>query len=311
MPSLIYQELTAPQLTALIHRHFPGAADYRVAIAHGGLFNTTYRLTLADKTAYILRVGPVHPEYLLPFEHGLMAADATAATLLAAHGVPGSRVVAWSPRDPVLGRAYMITRCLPGVTLNDPAVTPAERLALYRQLGTAMAAFHAIPGTGFGRLAEPTRRFATWAGWVEAEFATTLELLVQHGLLGKAQAARVQAFVAAARPALDAITAPCLVHADLWEGNVLVSPDHRRLVAVIDCDRGLFGDPEFDFAITTFPADFYAGYGSGPASDPDAVLRRTVYHALYSALDGFVYAVEYANPAASADCLRELMRVTG
>ncbi|WP_262316888.1 phosphotransferase family protein [Lacticaseibacillus parakribbianus] len=308
MPSRIYQELTPPQLTALIRRHFPGATGYRVAVAHGGLFNTTYRLTLATGAAYILRIGPVHRELLLPFEHGLMAADAQVADLLAQHGVPGSQVVAWSPRDAALDRAYMLTRCLPGVTLNDPAVTPSERLALYRQLGATMAAFHAITAPRFGRLAEPDRRFATWSGWVEAEFATTLALLVHHALLTPAQAAHVQAWVAATRPALDAITTPHLVHADLWEGNVLVSLDHRRLVAIIDCDRGLFGDPALDFAISpTTPAEFYEGYGRRPAPDAAATTRDTVYRALYSAWDGFVYAVEYANPQAAAECLARLV----
>lgn len=38
----------------------------------------------------------------------------------------------------------------------------------------------------------------------------------------------------------DQVTVPCLVHWDLWDGNVFVKDN--RITGVIDCERSLWGD---------------------------------------------------------------------
>jgi Ser/Thr protein kinase RdoA (MazF antagonist) len=48
------------------------------------------------------------------------------------------------------------------------------------------------------------------------------------------------------------IKIPRLLHADIWDGNVLVrrmnDTDRYELAAVIDADRAIFGDIDFEFA---------------------------------------------------------------
>jgi fructosamine-3-kinase len=43
------------------------------------------------------------------------------------------------------------------------------------------------------------------------------------------------------------VTEPCLVHNDLWEGNVLLEPASGRVLGIVDLERALYGDPLLDF----------------------------------------------------------------
>ena len=77
---------------------------------------------------------------------------------------------------------------------------------------------------------------------------------------------------------LDAITVPHLIHGDLWYGNILVDRE-RNLAAMIDGDRALFGDPEFELATGWMISDsFLEGYGRGLDMSEEAV--KTAYEGM-------------------------------
>ncbi|MFD0431715.1 phosphotransferase family protein [Streptomyces zhihengii] len=101
---------------------------------------------------------------------------------------------------------------------------------------------------------------------------------------------RIRRRFAAARPVLDDVTRPALVHFDLWQGNLLVDgpPGRRVLSGIVDGERMFWGDPVADFvSLALFEdigddADFLAGYAQagGPAVlDDPARLRLALYRA--------------------------------
>ena len=73
------------------------------------------------------------------------------------------------------------------------------------------------------------------------------------------------------RQRFDSVTAPRLVHGDLWLRNVLVEqgPDGWRITALLDAKRAFFGDPaaEWIFGFLDIPRAFWDGYGRCLAGD--------------------------------------------
>ncbi|MFJ7269532.1 phosphotransferase family protein [Streptomyces sp. NPDC099050] len=78
--------------------------------------------------------------------------------------------------------------------------------------------------------------------------------------------------VRARGPLFDQVTAPSLVHFDLWEGNILLAERHGRLeiTGILDGERSFWGDPLADLVstalfddITRDPA-FLSGYRPAP-----------------------------------------------
>ncbi|MCI9215226.1 MAG: phosphotransferase [Oscillospiraceae bacterium] len=95
---------------------------------------------------------------------------------------------------------------------------------------------------------------------------------------------------------LDAAGPPCLLHTDLWEGNVLLDRDTHAILALIDGDRAVYGDPDFEFASSWMdvPA-LLAGYGIDPSEDisPDRRKRRTLYRLFYALLEAYTPFEKY------------------
>ena len=98
---------------------------------------------------------------------------------------------------------------------------------------------------------------------------------------------------------LDAIDTPRLLHADLWDGNVLVRPMSSgwEVAAIIDGDRALYGDIDFEFASGWMMTDaFFDGYGARPAETPECQRRRLLYKLLYELNDFNISLIEYDKP---------------
>jgi fructosamine-3-kinase len=72
---------------------------------------------------------------------------------------------------------------------------------------------------------------------------------------------------------------PSLLHLDLWSQNILT--DNGRITAILDFDRGLYGDPELEFAVLdTYgygTPGFFEGYGKPRPADSKAQIRQRLY----------------------------------
>ena len=66
---------------------------------------------------------------------------------------------------------------------------------------------------------------------------------------------------------------------------------------MIDGDRALFGDIDFEFASGWMMTDaFFDGYGARPAETPDCQRRRLLYKLLYELNDFYISLIEYDRP---------------
>jgi hygromycin-B 4-O-kinase len=149
-----------------------------------------------------------------------------------------------------LGDAHICTsRRAPGVRVHD--LTSAEFSAVMPSMRDVMAAIPAsdLAGTqGFGRFdANGTAPHGTWKG-----FLTSVADPQRFDWSG----APVDMAVVRAAVALVMALAErcperrCLVHGDFGSYNLMT--DRRRITAVIDWDRALFGDPLYDTANLLF-----------------------------------------------------------
>lgn len=311
MTSLIYLELTKEELEKIVTQHFPSTQAYRFQLLKGGLFNTTYKLDLlSEQESYVLRVGPINRQLLLPFETGLMAAEKYVYTLLKEVKVKCPEVLVCEDSNSWLKRSYMLTKYLLAKPLSDETIPEGAKENLYQQLGSSMRRFHEIKAPKFGRVSKLLVGEAddSWGAYLLKEMTQALTYLTAANLLTFQEEKEIKDIFVRNLPLLNEIKEPVLVHADLWEGNVLVSEDAKNLVAIIDADRAIFGDPEFEFASPWLQQKpFFAGYGKIPVETPASKIRKRLYQMVYCGLDTYVWAVEYQNPEESARTKKQLL----
>ena len=290
------------ELDELVQRHF-FTADYTAMPLSGGMINTSYRIRLADGSQWVLRIGPPDKKILLPYERHLPSAEDLFYKLCRSHEIPVPGVAAFREEEPPR-RDYMFTEYLPAHALCAEGRTEQERAHLRERAGALAAKMHAVCGTKFGRLTKIANGggYSRWSDALIAECAEWEECAVPAGIFSAQEAKRVQSVFAHFSPLLDEITEPHLVHADLWDGNVLVRDDGQEpLLWLIDGDHALFGDVNFEFASGWMMCEnFLRGYGATPPSDPPNETRKKLYMLLFAINDAFAWKSEYLDGEKSA-----------
>ena len=304
MDSLLFQTLSEEELRAVALRYF-GERLSGWELLRGGLFNTTYRLDMTDRSV-ILRLGPVHREVLLPYERYLMASEPVIQEIMHQRAIPTSKTILLDLDRTVLDRDIAIVSLIPGVSMTSLELGPTQERDICRKVGELTWAIHAIsandlpepPSRPFGRtsLVLNGQGSASWREALLCEIHQWAERAEEVALIPREMIVRCIRCFEALCDVFDDITEPSLVHGDLWYGNILVD-DHGDLRAIIDNDRSFFGDPDFDLMLPWMPAEpFMEGYGSILDMSDRAVLRRKLYRFLLLLEDTYILKMEYRDP---------------
>lgn len=274
----------------------------------GGTYNTVEELVLTDGSRYVLKVPPPPTAPGLRHERRLLVSEAEFYRAAAEADVPVPRVVAVGPH-------LLMTAC-PGEPW-DGTLTAAERTVLRRELGRQVARLHRVTGPGFGY---PSGALGPLAADWRTAFVTMLDAVLDDARRYRPRLPRPVDVVArtlrAAHDALDEVTVPCLVHFDLWQGNILVDrlAGEARIGGLIDGERMFWGDPLADFVSLALLGDigkdraFLTGYREGGGASGLGVTER-LRLALYRCYLYLIMLTETVPRAAGEEHVRRLREV--
>ena len=250
-------------LIRLAKAAFPDKEVQQLTELTEGMFNAAYRIDYTDGTASILKIASTNPDGLMTNEIELMRAEVTTMELLRRHGIPHVPGVQFSDFSRTLcSGTYFFMEVIPGRSLNSVAgELPAETVdAVMGEVGAFQRLTTAIHRDTFG-LAGDARRFATLYELERYMLGNVLGDAARRGLSFCFTPEELLAQLERDRACFDQVTAPCLVHFDMWAGNIFVH--EGRLSGVIDWERTLWGDPLMDdpFRSPNQHPAFLAGYG--------------------------------------------------
>jgi aminoglycoside phosphotransferase (APT) family kinase protein len=249
-----------------------------------GYFNAAYRLELDDGQICVLKIAPPANVLVLRYERDIMATEVEVLRLARAHtDMPAPRVLFNDDTRHIIPNPFFAMEFLPGVPFNKvkAQMAPDDRLAIERAAGGYLRQMHEIRGARFGLFAQPNRQSASWReafGWlIDDVLADGIDMQVVLPFAYEELSARL----AAKGAVLDDVTSPCLVHWDLWDGNIFVDPAARRITGVIDFERALWADPLMECNFGAFggvsPA-FAEGYGRPMLQTESQQRRRALYN---------------------------------
>lgn len=287
--------LSAEDINRIANKHFSkNIAEYK--LLKGGLFNTAYLIELESSSEkYVLRVEPRNREKLLPFEHNLPEAENYICELLEKNGIPSNRVVASDFSERIIDRKYMIFSYIDGIVLSDKLIQKKNAPNLYEQVGKITREIHELRGEYYGRVSDSFRgvTYSSWSDFIFSELSELETACVENKVISAKAFERIRALFKDGKKYFDSVTEPCLVHSDLWAGNVMVNNEQSEVLAVIDTDRCVFGDPDFDLAAPwMINENFLRGYG-GVCNTEERKIKLLYYNLFYAIIDAYVWKVEY------------------
>lgn len=257
-----------------------------------GKFNSTFVCDVTPGAALVdgagrvvVRVAPPDSAGFLFYERGMMAQEPGLHRLLREKtSVPVPRIFVHDSTHTVVDRDFLLMEYVDGVALSESGVSAREREDVVHQVGKLLREVHdTCRAESYGYLGEH-RCMAPQPDWVSA-FAVMWDALIGDieacGVYGPDDAAAARAAFERHRAVFDRWVASSLLHMDIWDQNVLIGND-GRVVALVDWDRALWGDPEIELAVLDYCgyniASFWRGYGSRPDRSPRAAVRAAFYH---------------------------------
>jgi len=233
-----------------------------------GHYNDSYYVNL-DSDKFVLRIAPPDSTPKLFYEIDMMKSEVNIHRLVREHtDVPVPQIVYHDFSYDIIDRDYLIMEYLEG---NSGFFDEKE-------LGKYVKQIHDIKSDTFGY---PERAAPTGENWPDI-FYTYVELIFNDclscGVIDNDEYGHFLSIYDKHRNVITEVS-PSLLHLDLWTQNILTV--NGRITAILDFDRGLYGDPELEFAVLdTYgysTPEFFKGYGKPRPVDSKAQIRRKLY----------------------------------
>ena len=245
-----------------------GLGGCTVNPAGAGHYNDSYYLD-GKQGGFVLRVAPADDVPKLFYEVDMMRSEVNIHRLVGERtDVPIPKIVYHDFSREVIDTDYLIMEYIEGI----------PGLFDQRELGRHVRQIHSI---GADRYGYPDRMAPTGDNWPDIFHVYVRMILgdcTSCGVIGRNEYEYILSMYDRHRDAVVDV-APHLLHLDLWAQNILTV--NGRITALLDFDRGLYGDPELEFAVLdTYgysSPEFFEGYGTPRPSDANAQIRRRLY----------------------------------
>jgi len=207
----------------------------------GGQSNPTY-LVHARGARYVLRAKPGPAVKLLPSAHAVEREFRVIAAL-GKTGIPVPKTYCLCEDEAVIGRSFFVMEYVEGRVLWEPALpamSPAERAAIYDETNRVLALLHKVDyqGAGLADFGRPgnylARQIARWSRQYRASETEEIDAMD-----------RLIAWLPQNVPAEEA---SAVVHGDYRLDNLIFHPREPRVLAILDWELSTLGDPLADFA---------------------------------------------------------------
>jgi len=245
-----------------------GFGKRRFSSMGAGLYNDSYRIE-AGNGKFVLRIAPPDDVPKLFYEIYMMKSEVNVHRLVRQHtNVPVPEIVYHDFTRDIIDRDYLVMEYLEG---NSGIFNEKE-------LGEYVRQIHAIGSDKFGYSERAAPMSESWPDI----FKTYVKLILRDCLsCGVIDSSENDYFLSIYEKQGGVIgdVEPSLLHLDLWSQNILTVDG--RITAILDFDRGLYGDPELEFAVLdTYgysTPEFFEGYGKQRPADLEAQIRQRLY----------------------------------
>jgi len=249
-----------------------------------GYYNAAALLELDDGLKCVLKAAPPDSVQTLRYEKDIIKTEVNVMQMVRAQTeVPCPQIYCYDTSRSLLASDFFVMEYLPGTPFHKlrREFKPEAQARIERGMGRLARQINKITGPAFGYFARPEQHGTSWRdcfgnmlrdllldGW---EAGVSLPL--PYDELFK----RLEAHF----DSLDEVETPCLVHWDLWEGNIFVDPRTRKITGVIDYERAMWGDPLIEFIFMNLdPSSTYMqGYRTNLLATPVQRRRRQLYNA--------------------------------
>lgn len=285
MKSLTKNTQTKDSLNNMIANAFPLEKCIEVTELTEGYFNVAYKVCFESGSKCILKIAPPIGVNIMSYEKNIMLSEVTAMRIVAEKtDVPVAKVLFFDDSCTICTSPYFFMEELKGNSLSSQKNTLSEEAVkqISTDAGKLNKKVNGITGEKFGYIGQPELQDHNWF----TAFFHMIELALKDAdamsVDLKIPVSQLERFLTLSKPVFEDVTVPCLVHWDLWDGNIFVKDG--RITGLIDWERSLWADPLMEVGFRTYASlnDFKAGYGKKHLSKEEFI--RALWYDVYTML---------------------------
>ncbi|MBN2546108.1 MAG: aminoglycoside phosphotransferase family protein [Spirochaetes bacterium] len=262
----------------LIHNIFqnfdPDIKLNKIISYNSGLYNNVYKITINpnnkyDLNTFILRIAPPDDVPKLFYEKNMMRSEPGIHKLILKNtDIPVPRIFYHDFSKKIINSDYLIMEFLEG----------QSGFFSEEELGKIVKKLHCIKADIYGYPERELVKFNTWKETMINYAQMIFNDCLYAGAINKTE---YDWFIEKyyKQKNLFKNTETSFLHLDLWSANILTI--NNKITGILDMDRGMFGDPELEFAVLDtygFATDaFFKGYGIKRPKDPESIIRQKLY----------------------------------
>ena len=209
-----------------------------------GWFNVTYGIRLGDGRNVVLKIAPPPGVPVLGYEANIMSTEVATMRLLRNHPViPVPTIHFYDPSREICDADYFFMERVPGTPLDaiKQQLDAVQLASIETQTGKILRAINGFRGAYFGYPGNPELQGVTWPETFSSLFESLLQDAEAVGVKLAPCSDDLRLIVSRNLDALTEVNAPCLVHWDLWETNIVI--DGGSVAGIIDFERALWAEP--------------------------------------------------------------------
>jgi len=247
-----------------------------------GFYNAAYYLELNDGSRYVLKVAPPPTARVLRYEKNIMQTEVEVMQLVKSRTeIPVPKVRFCDLTHNMIDSDYFIMDFLEGLPLNKvrKSLSAEDCHKIDVKTGQFLRQINSIPGKKFGYFSHTELQSDNWQETFDRMLKYILLDGKDAGVVLPAKYDSLYPLLGSAFDALEEIQTPCLVHWDLWDGNIFIDLDTKNITGLIDFERALWGDPlmEANFGAFGVNQSFLEGYGREMLATQNQKIRHALY----------------------------------
>jgi aminoglycoside phosphotransferase (APT) family kinase protein len=291
MDSKTKNRKTREQIESMAVRAFDGlglaAGEEAVLELKEGWFNAAYNIRLADGREVILKIAPPPGAEVMLYEKNIMATEVASMRLVRQNpSIPVPEIYFFDDAHDLCDSDYFFMEKIHGDNLErvKANLSPETQEAIELRIGEIIREINSFPGTYFGYDGNPDLRANTWKEAFIKIVESVLEDAAGKNVVFDCSYDEIRATLLKHAPALEEITAPCLVHWDAWDLNFFVK--EGRITGIIDFERALWAEPLMEAQFRQFGGGGVTNSmrGYGKTSFTSAEEQRNHLYSLHLAL---------------------------
>ncbi len=269
-------------LKAMISAAFPTEKCIDFIELTEGYFNVAYFVKIENGAEYILKIAPSKDVPVMSYEENMMHAEVS-AMLIAKEKIEllVASVVFFDDSCTICSSPYFFMEKLSGGSFfsQQDKLSEEEKQKIRFETGKLNKQINSIIGEKFGYIGLPKMQGENWYEVFSNMINQILTDAERLQIDLKISPEKVKSQLANSRAYFTEITTPCLVHWDLWDGNVFV--EDGKVTGLIDWERSLWADPLMEVGFRTYENNrgFMAGYGKEKLSETEYI--RALWYDIY------------------------------